>query len=75
MNSLKYVISGSRQGELIVWLNGQIKKQITLKVELTQLLTVPRPSNHKLSQTLVKTKTPLPRIKALHKYYQKDNDS
>lgn len=71
MNSLKYLVSGSKQGELIVWQNGQIKKQITLKLELSQLLTIPRPSNHRPNSK----RTHLPRIKALHKYEQKNHES
>jgi len=69
MNSLKYLVSGSKQGELIVWQNGQIKKQITLKLELCQLLTIPRPSNHRPNSKKVQ----IPRMKALHKYEQKNN--
>lgn len=69
MNSLKYLVSGSKEGELIIWQNSQIKKRITLKGKLSQLLTIPRPSNHRTGGK----RDHLSRIKALHKYEQKNN--
>lgn len=64
LNSLKYLVSGSQNGEIIVWQSNQIKKQITLKANLLQFMAIPRPSNHRVQ----KSKQTLPRIKQLLKY-------
>jgi superfamily I DNA and RNA helicase len=70
MNSLRYLISTSKVGEIIIWFNGQIKKQISLKLEIHQILIIPRPSNHNPNYTQMLVKQTKPRIKALHKYEQ-----
>lgn len=43
IDSLKYVISGSASGEILIWSRGELKSQKTFKPEISLLKSIERP--------------------------------